>query len=106
MRINTKLAKAKWITYPDDKDIQIKIRPFPMSKGMWTGDESNLMEFGWKRFNYCVMDWKGLEEENGKKLTCNEKNKQFIFDYLQPLMVWITKQIVSSFDDIVVEKKT
>lgn len=107
MKINLKLAKAKWIKNPDDPELEIKIRPFPMSQGMWFPDsQEDIMEYSWKRFNYCVMDWKGIIDENDKPLPCNEKNKKYIFDYVQDVMMWVSVEIRNCISDISAQKKT
>ena len=107
MEINTKLAEAKWVKYNDDEEVEFKLRPFPMSQGMWIPDTSDdITDYTWKKFNYCVLDWKGLNDQDGTPLECTEENKQYIFDYVHEIMLWVSVQIASLTTDISLEKKT
>lgn len=93
MKINRKLAEAKWVDYEDD--IKFKIKSFPMSHGIFfQGSKEDLVEFTWKRFNYCVVDWSGFVDEKDEPLECNEDNKKYIFDYYPNIMMWVSSQIV------------
>ena len=106
MKINRKLAEAQWVDYPEGEEVKFKIRPFPMSQGMWMPDDkTDIVDFMWKRFNYCVVDWQGVDDEEGNPFNCTEENKKFIFDYAQDIMGWISSQIIESSDNLI-EKKT
>jgi len=106
MNIKRKLTEAKWVNYPEDAEVKFKIRSFPTSMGMFlNGTDNDLIDFTWKKFNYCVVDWQGINDEDSKPLECNEENKKFIFDYVQELMLWVSTQVFDSTSGIV-EKKT
>lgn len=90
-KINTKLAEERWVEYEKDKDIKVKVRLFPMSQSLFAPiDEEGMGKAAWIRFNYCLIDWKGLTDENDKEFICNEKNKKYLFDHILELMMWIT----------------
>ena len=38
------------------------------------------MEMAMEQFMYCLVDWKGLNE-NGKKMPVNDDNKKYLYDY-------------------------
>ena len=105
MKINRSIVDARWIDYVED-GVKFKIRPFPMSMGMWMpNSDDEFIEFTKKRFLYCVVDWQGLLDENDEELPCNEETKSFIFDYVQEISLWITGKLAETADSIV-EKKT
>lgn len=105
MKIDTKLAEAKWIDYEDDTEVKFKLRPFPMSQGIYV-DSDDIIEYTWKKFNYSVIDWKGITNEKDQPLECNDENKKFIFDYVQDLMMWIMVEISKLTSDLSSQKKT
>ena len=103
MKISKKKAQGEWHKF--DEDVSFKIKPFPHSK--WAegdfrvdkdGNADIGMEFEWFRFDACLHDWKGLEDEKGKKLKCDAANKQFIYDYEDDLRNFVV-QIAFGLDE-------
>jgi hypothetical protein len=79
MKFNFKLSEGEWVKY--NEDVEFLIRPFPNSKQPFrvSGDVS-IGEYNWTVFNSCVLDWKGIEDQNNNPLKCNEINKLKLFD--------------------------
>ena len=106
MKLYVKNMQDRWVDYPDDKDVRLKIRPFPMSNGiLFDTSEKRLTEYTWDKFNYCVVDWEGILDENDNPLECNDENKRLIFDYGQEIVMWVSLKINESVESIL-EKKT
>lgn len=77
-----------------------------MSIGMWMpGSDEEFIQFTKKRFMYCVEDWQGIVDENGDEFPCTEENKEFMFDYVQEISLWVTSKLADQSDNIL-EKKT
>jgi hypothetical protein len=105
MKIKKSIVEAKWIKYPDDEEVEFKIRPFPQSEGLMpSDDEYKQAQFNWKVFNYCVLDWKGMVNEDNEPLECNEINKKFVFDYVREVFSFVIINAISSTKGII-EKK-
>ena len=79
MKIKKSAVKTNWFKY--NETVQFNLKPFPFSSVKVSDFDATL----WEQFKFCVVDWKGLEDEDGKKLKCDEENKQFIFDFVPEL---------------------
>jgi len=91
-KYNTHTTKGEWITLPSDEEVKFKLRPFSIFSLTKKPSEDNVdMSEMWNVFNYCVIDWKGLEGEDGS-MDCNEDNKRIVYDYDQELVVFITNE--------------
>ena len=100
--IKNKSIKGVWVPFPDDKDVQILIRPFSlftMTK-MPNEDDVDFTEF-WNIFNYCVVDWKGINDEDNKPLKCNEETKKIVYDFDQELVGFIVEQSSNAREGLV-----
>ena len=76
MKISRKIDEPKW--YKLNKNTEFQIRPFPFS----SQTAIEIMAMMLEQFKYCVMDWKGVLDEDGKtKLAVNDENKTFLYDY-------------------------
>jgi len=75
--ISPKLEAGKWIDYPPMKGIRLKIRPRSMySLNITPGENySPTTKDIFGLFNYALVDWEGIGDEDGKKLACNDENK-------------------------------
>jgi hypothetical protein len=107
----TILAEERWVTNPDDKEIRVKLRRFPVSQGMYIPGVSSesMWSFAFKKFDYCILEWEGINNEEGNLLECNSENKKLIYDYIEDLMMWISVEIKKLKEDdntLVNEKKT
>ncbi len=103
-KYNTQHTKGKWITHPDDKDVQVKVRPFSLFSLTKLPSVDNVdMTEVWNIFNYVVLNWKGFEGEDGP-MECNEANKKLVYDFDQDIVVFVTEQAGTLRDKVVGEK--
>jgi len=89
-QLDLKKLEGTWVEY---EGFSMKIRPFPNSMNPYTmtGD----ITFGhyvWVVFNACVLDWKDLQDQNGKALSCNEDNKRLVFDNIDGVGGFVDEQ--------------
>lgn len=106
MKVNKKATQEKWFEMDSNKDVKFLIRPFPMFMRRYDNTSDNLSQYknGKEKFMYCVVDWKGIIDEEDKPLKCNKENKEYIFDFVAPLAIFIVTKI-SEFDDIILSEK-
>lgn len=106
MKINKSMIDAKWYDYELDNEVKFLIRQMPLSIGMWAANSpEEFMAFTRRRFLYCVQDWSGLVDENDKEFPCTEENKEFVFDYVQEIPLWMTGKLASLADQIIYDEK-
>ena len=97
MKINTKSDKGIWFDYPEDEEVKFLIRPYPMSQ---LNLELSEVEAGLNELQYCLVDWKGMYDEEGKPLECNKDNKTYIFDYYLKVRAFVKEKITELMFDI------
>lgn len=101
MKINFKSVEPVWKDL--ECGIKVKIRPYPNSASDYRIDISTgklditTGKLGWDRFNYCLVDWQELLDENDKPVECNEETKKFIFDYVGD----ITEEVTIAVRDLI-----
>jgi len=79
-----------------DKDEKYLIRPFPTSQGIFFPETpEEIGATGLKKFIYCVVNWVGLENEDGTPFECNDENKTFIYNYNDEITNFILIKIHS-----------
>ena len=92
MKINSKLEDGKWVKY--NEKVQFKIRAFPVKNLMLVSDSMEHMEtVGLKICDYCVTDWKGFEDEEGKEFKYSDENKTYLFNYYPAFIEFISKEV-------------
>ncbi len=92
MKINTKLADGKWISW--NEKVKFLIRAFPIDNLMLLNDQFVQQRvLGKQMLEYSVMDWDGIEDEDGKKYECNDANKDYILNYYDELGEFVVREI-------------
>jgi len=88
----TKLSyEAEWydfetgdkITGPGEKTC-LKVRPYPLSSTQFSYGKDGLVIKGDKQFeifNYCLVDWRNINDQEGKPLPCSHAVKKKIYDF-------------------------
>jgi hypothetical protein len=99
-KYNKVKSKGQWFDFPQDTELKLFIKPFSlftMSK-LPSEQENNNMNMGdlFPSFNYCVTDWKGFVDEDGKELKCNEENKKLIFDFDQEIVNFVIDKAMAT----------
>jgi len=78
MIINKSATEAKWFKFgKTNSKVEFLIRPFRFSIMKLEDVSTGMMQ----QFTYCVVDWKGINDEKEKPLECNDENKEFLYDY-------------------------
>ena len=106
MKINKKILSSKWFTYKaKGVNVEVHLRPFPFSNIKLSTEESGAMEHLWSQFDYCVIDWKGIDGEDDKPLECTEENKLLVFDYIADIREFVWDKVAVLAKDIAKELK-
>jgi len=105
-KINRKKLEAKWCTFPQDEQIQFLLKPFSLFHLTKLPSDSTefTSEMFWSLFNEVVVDWKGIEDEDGD-IKCDEDNKKIIFDYAQDLVIFVINSSAELHGEVVTEKE-
>lgn len=91
MKINSKIDKGHWVQWEDGAEI--KVRPFPASQLTEVENQESQVAQALAMFKHCVMDWKGIEDENGRAYTCTEAHKKYIFDHVPELRDFVINEV-------------
>ena len=89
MRVLTRKDRTFWF---EIDDVEVCIRPIPAGElmriqrkytkrkliGGELHEETDAVKLTQELFTRCVVDWKGLEDEEGKPLPCNEETKKVV----------------------------
>lgn len=106
--INKKTLKGKWYKFPEDKDIEVLVRPFSvfsMTKPPSAdATEINITDF-YENFAYVLLDWKGIVDEDKKPLKCNDENKKIVYDFIQELSGFVVESSIKMRDEAVSNKE-
>jgi hypothetical protein len=102
MKINVKAVDKKWFEL-EGTGASFLIRPFPLSLTKW--DENKVIELLYEQFDYCLMDWKGVTDEEDKELKCNPKNKKIVFDFSEKVREFVYSTSKALSEEIVEEVK-
>lgn len=86
MKINTKAFEKQWFKY-DDTATEFLIRAFPTSLLKW--DEKAVMSVLYEQFDYCLIDWKGVEDQDGNNYPFTPENKKNVFDFSEPIREFV-----------------
>jgi hypothetical protein len=88
--VSKKLTEEMWHTHPEDVDVKVKIRRFPLTSALFApNDPDALAKLAWQRFNYSITKWHGFVDDDGNPLECNEDNKRTVFDHMEDVLLWV-----------------
>lgn len=102
-KINKKTLKGKWVELEEDKSVSFFIRPasiFSMTKKPSDIQDIDAVNY-WEMFNYCVQDWKGIVDDDGESLKCDEENKKLYFDFDQNTIIILISECLSMRPDVI-----
>lgn len=92
--VNTGVTEEIWVDNPDDKEVKVKIRRFPLSLSLFAPNEPDgVVKLAWQRFDYCIVDWQGFVDQDENTLECNSVNKKIVFDFNEDIMIWVANEI-------------
>lgn len=105
LKLNKNANKEEWFDY--DEDVAFLIRPFPLSERALTPSGTGVIDVFIKQAMYCLMDWKGVVDENEKTIKCVDENKQFLFDFDEDLVLFVctkSKELNDKLVDVTSKK--
>ena len=83
IKVNKSKLQPTWVEYKDT-GAKIQIRPFSVfaNNSLPSGQDAaeQISEF-WKIYNYVVIAWEGIVDEEDKVFECNDENKKILYDY-------------------------
>ena len=65
--------------------------------------EVNIKYF-YNNFEYVVLDWKGMLNDDDKPLKCNEENKRIVYDYFQELVGFVIESSMKARESVMSNK--
>lgn len=93
MIINKKLKDEQWYDYTEKASFLIRNFPISELALMKDSEVDNSMGVLVKTAEYCIMDWKGIEDEDGVKFECNEENKNYLLNFYPEILTFVTESI-------------
>lgn len=90
MKINKDITGPKWYKFNDDIEFRIKAWPASQQTSM------ELLPAMLDRFKYCLLDWRGLGEDD-EEFPVTDENKQYLYDYYRPIKEFVIAK--SNVDD-------
>jgi len=84
LKLNKKASQGKWVDHPKHKEVKFKIRPMSIyaMKRLPSDAEDVVIsaETLFDMLTYILIDWKGVGDEAGKVIKCDEANKRLFLD--------------------------
>lgn len=97
MNIKKGLDKGVWCKYKEG--IEFLIRVFKISE--FDFEEKSSSKTLMNNFMYCLADWKGITEEDGKtKFKCTKENKEYIYNYYIETREFVFGEIKKQQDEL------
>ena len=88
MKFNFKLTEGVWVKFNDE--VEFLIRPFPNSKLAYKlGSVTIVGEHNYVIFKECVLDWKGVKNEKGEEVPCDNESKLKMFDLYENVFEFV-----------------
>ena len=93
-KYNVKPTKGVWVEDPKNKDTEYLIRPIQiLSMTKLPTEQSDFDPKDiWEMFNFALMDWKGVVDEDEKKIKCNEESKKMVYEYDQETVAFVLER--------------
>ena len=90
MNIKKKLDEGVWCKYKGK--IEFLIRVFKITELDFEEESSGKSVL--HNFMYCLVDWKGLTEEDGKtEFKCTDENKEYLYNYYSEIRMFVFDEI-------------
>lgn len=106
IKVNKSKLQPIWVEYK--QSVKIQIRPFSVfaNNQLPSGQEPDqgISEF-WKIFNFVVLEWEGIYDEDEKPFECNEDNKKIIYDYDVELRSFIIDAAIKARQSVISEEE-
>jgi len=108
MQLNKKkLAQTKVVTHPQYDSVKVTIRPFSLFALNQTPSSERLESVTeyFNIFNYSIVNWEGVLDEDSEVLKCNPENKKLMFDADFPFAVQIVHEAIEMRSGLVTEEE-
>ena len=97
MIIKKKLGEGVWCKYKGK--IEFLIRVFKISE--FDFEEKSSAKTIMNNFIYCLVDWKGITEEDGKTgFKCTKENKEYLYNYYTETREFIFGEIKKQQEEL------
>ena len=98
-RIAKKTA-SRWVTFDKDPDIQFLLKPFTiLYLKKIPSEEGYTPEFMWNIFDSSVVDWKGINGDDGKPLPCNSDTRRIVAEEFEDLFLFGALEVIKIKND-------
>ena len=85
-----KNKSIEWIEFPEDKEIQFKIKPFTvLYLSKIPNQDAITPELAWEIFDNSLLDWKGIQTEDGKDLKCDSISKRLLAEQDLEILLFV-----------------
>jgi hypothetical protein len=77
-----KMLVTKEVVHPEYPEVKVTVRPFSIFSLNQIPSAPNIQDIKeyFNIFDYSVVSWVGISDENDKPLKCNTENKKFLFE--------------------------
>lgn len=96
MLIKKKLNEGVWCKYKGK--IEFLIRMFKISELDF--EEKSTAKSIMNNYMYCLSDWKGFIDEDGKEFKCTKENKEYLYDYYTEVRDFVFAEIKKQQDKL------
>lgn len=97
MIIKRKLDKGVWCKYKGK--IELLIRIFKISELDF--EEKSSAKTLLSNYLYCLVDWKGLTDEDGKtEFKCTDENKEYLYNYYNEIREFVFEETKKQQDKL------
>lgn len=97
MIIKKKLDEGVWCKYKGK--IEFLIRLFKISELDF--EEKSTAKTIMSNYMYCLVDWKGFTEEDGKtEFKCSDENKEYVYNYYAEIREFVFEEIKKQQDKL------
>lgn len=97
MIIKKKLDEGVWCKYKGK--IEFLIRLFKISELDF--EEKSTAKTIMNNYMYCLVDWKGFTDEDGKtEFKCTKENKEYVYNYYADVREFVFKEIKGQQDKL------
>ena len=106
-KLNNEVEEGQWFDYPKIEGIKFKIRPtslYALKKTPGESIEIDLTDMP-ILFDYVLMDWKGIGDEKGKQLKCNQKTKLALLNQAPDMVTFVLETAGKMRSDTIPEEE-
>lgn len=97
MIIKKKLDEGVWCKYKGK--IEFLIRVFKISE--FDFEEKSSAASLLNNYLYCLVDWKGLTDDDGKtKFECTKENKEYLYNYYTEIREFVFEEVKNQQDKL------